>query len=102
MLDAHISMIFVIQFGLQAASGLLILEIGALLARTAGHYAHRTLGKIEMEPPVRLLLIRLVKELIWLLTLLVILHQFGIQIFPSSRGWASRELGLAWRFKGSF
>ncbi len=51
----------VIQYGLQAASGLLILGIGAFLAKSAGRHTHKALRKIEMEPPVRLLLAQVVK-----------------------------------------
>lgn len=61
MFGTDISMDLVIQYGLQAASGLLILGIGAFLAKSAGRHTHKTLGKMEVEPPVRLLLVRVVK-----------------------------------------
>jgi len=48
-------------YGLQAASGLLIPGIGAFLAKLAGRNTHKTLGKIEMEPPIRLYLAQVVK-----------------------------------------
>ncbi len=55
MFGTDISMDLVIQYGLQAASGLLILGIGAFLAKSAGRYTHKTLGKMEVEPLVQLL-----------------------------------------------
>ena len=55
MFGTGTGMDLVIQYELQAASGLLILGIGAFLAKSAGRHTHKTLGKIEREPPVRLL-----------------------------------------------
>lgn len=86
MLGTDISMDLIIQYGMQAASGLLILAIGVYLAKMAGRYTHKSLGKFEMEPPVRLLLVRVVKGIIILFTVLVMMQQFGIQIFPLIAG----------------
>jgi hypothetical protein len=61
MFGTETGMDLVIQYGLQAASGLLILGIGAFLAKSAGRYTDKALGKIKMEPPVRLLLGQVVK-----------------------------------------
>lgn len=102
MFDANISMDLVIQYGLQAVSGLLILGVGAFLARTAGQYTHRTLAKVEMEPPVRLLLVRAVKGLVLVLTLLIVLQQFGIQIFPLIAGLGVAGVGIGLALQGVF
>jgi len=102
MFGTGISMDLVIQYGLQAASGLLILGIGAFLAKSAGRYTHKTLGKIEMEPPVQLLLVRMVKGIILLLTLLVMLQQFGIQIFPLIAGLGVAGVGIGLALQGVF
>ena len=50
MFGTETSMDLVIPYWLQAASGLLILGIGAFLAKSAGRYTHKALGEIEMEP----------------------------------------------------
>ena len=102
MFGTDISMDLVIQYGLQAASGLLILVIGVMLARWAGKYTHRSLGKIEMEPPVRLLLVRIVKGIIFLFTLLVVLQQFGFQIFPLLAGLGVASVGIGLALQGVF
>jgi len=102
MFGTAISMDLVIQYGLQAASGLLILGIGAFLAKSAGRYTHKTLGKIEIEPPVRLLLVRVVKGIIFLFTLLVMLQQFGIQIFPLIAGLGVAGVGIGLALQGVF
>ncbi|MDH5775744.1 MAG: mechanosensitive ion channel family protein [Nitrospirota bacterium] len=102
MFGTDISMDLVIQYGLQAASGLLILGIGAFLAKAAGRYTHKTLEKFEMEPPVQLLLVRIVKGIIFLFTLLVMLQQFGIQIFPLIAGLGVVGVGIGLALQGVF
>ncbi len=102
MFGTAISMDLVIQYGLQAASGLLILAIGMFLAKTAGRYTHKSLGKFEIEPPVRLLLVRIVKGIIFLFTLLVMLQQFGIQIFPLIAGLGVAGVGIGLALQGVF
>ena len=102
MFGTDISMELVIQYGLQAASGLLILGMGAFLAKAAGRYTHKTLGKIEMEPPVRLLLVRIVKGIVLLFTILIMLQQFGIQIFPLIAGMGVAGVGIGLALQGVF
>jgi small conductance mechanosensitive channel len=102
MLGTDISMELVIQYGLQAGSALLILAIGVFLARSAGQYTHRTLAKIEMEIPVRLLLVRIVKGIIVLFTVLIVLQQFGIQIFPLIAGLGVAGIGIGLALQGVF
>ena len=102
MFDTNISMDLMLQYGLQAGSGLLMLVIGALLARSAGRYTHHALDKIEMDLPVRLLLVRFIKGLILLMTLLVVLQQFGIQIFPLIAGLGVAGVGIGLALQGVF
>ena len=102
MSELNISMDLLMQYGLQAGSALLILVIGILLARWAGQYTHRSLGRIEMEPPIRLLLVRVVRGIVVLLTLLVVMQQFGIQIFPLIAGLGVAGVGIGLALQGVF
>lgn len=102
MLDTQISTDLLMQYGLQAGSALLILVIGVLCARWVGQYTHRSLGRIEMEPPIRLLLVRIVRGIVVLLTLLVVLQQFGIQIFPLIAGLGVAGVGIGLALQGVF
>jgi small conductance mechanosensitive channel len=102
MFGTDISMELVIQYGLQAGSALLILAIGAFLARSAGQYTQRSLARIEMEIPVRLLLVRAVKGIIFLFTVLIVLQQFGIQIFPLIAGLGVAGIGIGLALQGVF
>ncbi len=102
MFGTDISMELVIQYGLQAGSALLILAIGAFLARSVGQYTQRSLARIEMEIPVRLLLVRAVKGIIFLFTVLIVLQQFGIQIFPLIAGLGVAGIGIGLALQGVF
>jgi len=102
MFETAISMDLLIQYGLQAGSALLILAIGAFLARSAAQYTHRALANIEMEVPIRLLLVRIIKGIIFLFTLLVVLQQFGIQIFPLIAGLGVAGIGIGLALQGVF
>ena len=102
MFGTDISMELVIQYGLQTGSALLILAIGAFLARSVGQYTQRSLARIEMEIPVRLLLVRVVKGIIFLFTVLIVLQQFGIQIFPLIAGLGVAGIGIGLALQGVF
>jgi len=91
-----------IQYGLQAASALLILAIGIYLSSWAAKHTERSLRKIEMEPPIRILLSRVVKGIIVLFTLLIVLQQFGIQIFPLIAGLGVAGVGIGLAMQGVF
>jgi len=101
-MENAISMELLMQYGLQATSALVLLAVGVLLAKWVGQYAHRILGKVEMEPPVRLLLVRTVRGIVILLTLLVVLQQFGIQIFPLIAGLGIAGIGVGLALQGVF
>jgi len=97
-----ISTDLLLQYGLQATSALLILAAGVFLSRWASVYTERSLLKIEMEPPVRVLLSRIVKGVIVLFTLLIVLQQFGIQIFPLIAGLGVAGVGIGLALQGVF
>ncbi len=102
MFGTNVSMDLLVQYGMQATSALLILAAGFLLAHWTGKYIHKTLGRFEMEPPVRLLLVRVTKGLVILMTLLVVLQQFGVQIFPLIAGLGVAGVGIGLALQGVF
>ena len=102
MFGLDVSPEIILQYALPAASALVILVIGVLLAKWAGQYVHKTLGRVEMEPPIRLLLVRVTRGIVVLLTLLVVLQQFGIQIFPLLAGLGVAGIGIGLALQGVF
>lgn len=102
MLGTDVSMDLLVQYGMQATSALLILMAGVLLAQWTGKYTHRALSRFEMDPPVRLLLVRVTKGIVILMTLLVVLQQFGVQIFPLIAGLGVAGVGIGLALQGVF
>jgi small conductance mechanosensitive channel len=97
-----VSVTLLIQYGVQATSASLILVAGILLARWAGRYADRSFTRINLEAPVRLLLVRTVRGTVMLFTLLVVLQQFGVQIFPLLAGLGIAGVGIGLALQGVF
>ncbi|MDA0737996.1 MAG: mechanosensitive ion channel family protein [Nitrospirae bacterium] len=102
MLGTDVSMDLLVQYGVQATSALLILAAGFLFAHWTGKYTHKALARFDMEPPVRLLLVRVTKGIVILMTLLVVLQQFGVQIFPLIAGLGVAGVGIGLALQGVF
>jgi len=88
-----------VQYGFQVLGALVILVIGVLLAKWAGNVSDRWLQGPVKEPPTRMLIVRIVRITVLLLTLLVALDKFGFQIAPfvAAIGVAGVGVGLAFQ-----
>ena len=85
--------VFIAKKGIDAAGAVIILLVGCLAARWIGRALQRSLEKKDMEPPIRMLILRLTKLLILVLTLL------SIVVTPASRARAitsSRSASYSW------
>ena len=63
-----------------------ILIIGILVARWIGKLVLRQLSKKDMEPPVRMLIVRMIKLVIIAFTLVLVLEKVGVSIAPLVAG----------------
>src|SRR5438874_2433570 len=90
----------VIRYGLQILGAIAILAVGFLLAKWAGNLAYKALLKQEMEPPVRTLLVRVVKIVVLAFTLVVALDQFGVQVAPLIAGIGVAGIGIGIALQG--
>ena len=88
-----------IRYGLQILGAFVIFAIGLLLAKWAGDFAYKALLKQEMEPPIRTLLVRILKIVVLAFTLVVALDQFGVQVAPLIAGIGSQASASALRCK---
>lgn len=91
---------FFLLYGLRICAALLILGIGIALAGWVGRLFATWLSRVEMEPPVRTLLVRLVKLLVLILTGILALDKFGIQIAPLIAGIGIAGLGIGLALQG--
>jgi len=90
----------VIRYGLQILGAIAVLEVRFLLAKWAGNLTHKALLKQEMEPPVRTLLVRVVKIVVLAFTLVVALDQFGVQVAPLIAGIGVAGIGIGIALQG--
>ena len=73
---------YAVQYGLQAAVALGILVVGMMASRWVGNLAQQALEKQTLDPPVRLLLVRIVKIVVLLFTAMIALQTLGVPIAP--------------------
>ena len=73
---------FLLLYGFQILGALIILIVGALVASWVGKLSKRWLEEHDLEPPVRALIVRAVKLIVFALTVVLALDKFGVQIAP--------------------
>jgi small conductance mechanosensitive channel len=88
---------FVIHYGIQILGALVILVVGVVVAGWVGRVTARWLEARGLEPPIRKLLTRVVKLLVFTLAVVLALDKFGVQIAPivAALGVAGVGIGLA-------
>lgn len=95
-----ITLDLVIRYGFQVLGALIILIVGVLLARWIGNLTNRWLEPRVKEPPMRLLIVRVMRILVLVLTLLVALDKFGFQIAPLVAAVGVAGVGVGFAFHG--
>lgn len=100
MTAKEITLDLIIRYGFQVLGAIIILTVGILLARWIGNVSDRWLGSRVKEPPMRLLMVRAIRILVILLTLLVALDKFGFQIAPLVAAVGVAGVGVGFAFQG--
>ena len=88
------------RYGLQVLGALAILVIGLLVARWLGGLADQRFQKSQMEPPMRLLLVRVIKIIVLILAVVVALDKFGFSVAPLIAGIGVAGLGFGLALQG--
>lgn len=91
---------YVIRYGFQVLGAILVFAVGALVARWAGRLAQRWLERQDMEPPIRMLLVKIIQILILVFTTMAALGQLGVQIAPLLAGIGVAGLGVGLALQG--
>jgi small conductance mechanosensitive channel len=89
-----------IRFGPKLLVAVLILVVGYYVGRWIGAFFDRWLGKLNLEPPVRLLLVRLVRLLVIGLFLIMALQNLGVDLLPLIAGLGVAGAGIALAMQG--
>jgi small conductance mechanosensitive channel len=89
-----------IRYGFQVLGALVIVGVGLLLARWVGNLFDGWLAKRALEPPARKLMVRVVRVIVMVFTLVVALDKFGFQIAPLVAGIGVAGLGIGIALQG--
>src|SRR6058998_1448377 len=89
-----------IRYGFQVLGALVILGGGILLAWWVGSMTDRPLQRWALEPPMRKLIVRVVRMVVLLFAVVVALDKFGFQIAPLVAGIGVAGLGVGFALQG--
>jgi small conductance mechanosensitive channel len=89
-----------LRFGPKVLAALVILAIGVMVGRGVGRWLERGLAHIELEPPVRLLLMRIGRVLVVLLFVVMALQNLGVELLPLIAGLGIAGAGIALALQG--
>ena len=95
-----ITLDLIIRYGFQVLGAVIILTAGVLLARWIGNLSGRWLEPHVKEPPMRRLIVRVIRISVVALTLLVALDKFGFQIAPLVAAVGVAGVGVGFAFQG--
>src|SRR5918995_7504146 len=89
-----------VKFGPKLLAALIILAIGYLVGRQAARWLERALLHLEMEPPVRSLIVRIARVAISLLFVIMALQNLGVELLPLIAGLGVAGAGIALAMQG--
>jgi len=89
-----------IRYGFQVLGAMVILVAGALVARWVGQLVDQRLQKQAMEPPMRILIVRVLTIVVMAFAVVVALDKFGFQIAPLVAGIGVAGLGVGFALQG--
>ena len=108
-MDIHLSSIdhireqiidLLIQFGPRLLTAILIVIAGVIVGGWAERWLSRGLRRFDLEPPLRVLLSRVIRGLVLLLFLVMALQNLGVQLLPLIAGLGVAGAGIALAMQG--
>src|SRR6476469_3843270 len=89
-----------IRYGFQVLGAIVILFVGLMVAWWVGNAVERPLTRMAFEPPMRRLMVRVVRVVVLLFALVIALDKFGFQIAPLVAGIGVAGLGIGIALQG--
>jgi small conductance mechanosensitive channel len=89
-----------LKFGPKLLAALVILTLGYLVGRWLSRWLEHALLHFEMEPPVRTLIIRIVRLLLFGLFAIMALQNLGVELLPLVAGLGVAGAGIALAMQG--
>jgi small conductance mechanosensitive channel len=91
---------YVVQYGLQALVAIGIFIAGGIASRWVGGLTQRSLERYALDPPVRMLIVRVVKIVVLLFTAMIALQALGVPIAPLVAGISVAGVGIGLALQG--
>jgi small conductance mechanosensitive channel len=91
---------FLTDYGFQIVGALIIIFLGGLLAWRLGRLFDEWLEKKQLEPPIRMLAVRLLRFLIFGLAVVLALEKAGVPIAPVIAGISVAGVGVGLAMQG--
>jgi small conductance mechanosensitive channel len=89
-----------IRYGFQVLGAFVILGVGLVAAWWVGNMVERPLTRMALEPPMRRLMVRVVRVVVLLFALVIALDKFGFQIAPLVAGIGVAGIGIGIALQG--
>jgi small conductance mechanosensitive channel len=89
-----------IRFGPKLLVAALIMVGGVIVARWSGRAVTRALHRLELEPPVRMLLTRLARVFVLMMFAILALQNLGVELLPLIAGLGVAGAGIALAMQG--
>ena len=89
-----------LRFGPKVLVAILIVAAGLIVARWIGKATDRALRRLQLEPPVRLLIVRMARVLILGLFAILALQNLGVELLPLIAGLSVAGAGIALATQG--
>jgi small conductance mechanosensitive channel len=91
---------FLTEYGFQIIGAIIILVAGGLVARWLGRVADQWFLKMHVEPPIRILSVRAIRLLVFLLAVVLALDKCGVPITPMVAGIGVAGVGVGLATQG--
>jgi small conductance mechanosensitive channel len=88
------------RFGPKVLVAVLVLIAGAMVGRWIGRATERGLARMELEPPIRLLMVRLLRVVVFGLFAVLALQNLGVELLPLIAGLSIAGAGIALATQG--
>jgi small conductance mechanosensitive channel len=89
-----------VQYGPRVLAAILVLAAGFFVMHWVAKFAARGLSGLSLEPPVRNLLLRVIRIIVFFLFLLLALQNLGIDLLPLLAGLGIAGAGIALALQG--
>jgi len=89
-----------LRFGPKLLAAILIIAVGLFVGRWIGRATDHALDRFHLEPPVRLLIVRMVRVLVLGLFAILALQNLGVELLPLIAGLGVAGAGVALAMQG--